>query len=138
MGKSLRFADAVVGEELEPITVEVTLDMIKEYGEILDDNNPYYAENKDFEGPIGQPSLASILAYQPFNTVITPEPGGIHAKQEFEFHAPIRPGVKAKIIGKVVDKYEKRGRKYIIFETRIEDEEGKLLVSGKSYSIVPR
>ncbi len=138
MEKSRRFADIVVGEELEPVIVEVTPEMIKSYGEILDDNNPYYAENRDFQGPIGHPSLASILAYQPFNTVFPPEPGGIHTKQEFEFHAPIRPGVKAKVIGKVVDKYENRGRKYIIFETRIEDEEGKLLVLGKSHSIIPR
>lgn len=138
MEKTLRFADVRVGEELESVTVEVTGDMVGEYGEILGDKNPYYARNEDFAGPIGPPSMASILASKPFDARYNPEPGGIHAKQEFEFHNPILPGTEVRISGKVVDKYEKRGRKYIVFETRIEDEEGRLLVKSKSYSIVPR
>lgn len=138
MEKSRRYADIRVGEELEPVSVEVTEEMIKDYGELLDDRNTYYAENTDFGGPIGHPSLASLLAFKPFDKRYPPEPGGIHAKQEFEFHNPIRPGVMTRISGKIVDKYEKRGRKYIVFESRIEDQEGKLLVSSKTYSIIPR
>lgn len=131
------FEEVKIGDRLEPVTAEVTPELIKEYGDLLGDECGYYDENSDFSGPVGQPSLAGILIFRLYNVRAPAQPGAIHAKQEFEFYHPIRPGIITTISGTIVDKYEKRGRKYIVTETLIEDEEGLLLARGLGYGIVP-
>jgi acyl dehydratase len=39
-----------------------------------------------------------------------------HAWLEFEFLEPIRPGVRVRSYGRVVDKYERRGKPYMVTE----------------------
>ena len=56
---------------------------------------------------------------------------GLHAKMEFEFLEPIRPGVRARSRGKVVDKYERRGKPYMVTEYVTEAEDGTVLVRGR-------
>jgi hypothetical protein len=58
-------------------------------------------------------------------------PGGLHAKMEFEFVEPIRPGMRARSRGRVVDKYERRGKPYMVTEFTTEDETGAVLVRGR-------
>jgi hypothetical protein len=50
---------------------------------------------------------------------------------EFEFHEPIRPGVRARSRGRVVDKYERRGKPYMVTEFETADEDGTVLVRGR-------
>ena len=56
---------------------------------------------------------------------------GLHAKMDFEFLEPIRPGVRTRSRGKVVDKYERRGKPYMVTEFVTEDENGATLVRGR-------
>jgi len=58
-------------------------------------------------------------------------PAGLHAKMEFEFLEPIRPGVRARSRGRVVDKYERRGKPYMVTEYVTEAEDGTVLVRGR-------
>jgi 3-hydroxybutyryl-CoA dehydratase len=58
-------------------------------------------------------------------------PGGLHAKMEFEFVEPIRVGVRARSRGRVIDKYERRGKPYMVTEFTTEDENGRVLVRGR-------
>ena len=50
-------------------------------------------------------------------------PGGIHAKQAIQFHRPIDVGESLSIQGKVVEKFIRKERPYVVadFETRGED-----------------
>ena len=49
-------------------------------------------------------------------------PAGLHAKMQFEFVEPLRVGMRVRTHGKIIDKYERRGRHYMVtqFETREE------------------
>jgi acyl-coenzyme A thioesterase PaaI-like protein len=51
---------------------------------------------------------------------------------QFEFLEPIRVGMRVRSYGKVLDKYEKRGRHYMVtqFETR-DEESGTVLARGQ-------
>jgi len=62
------------------------------------------------------------------NTYVVP--AGLHAKMEFEFVAPIRPGMRVRSRGRVIDKYERRGKPYMVTEYVTEDEHGSVLVRG--------
>ena len=56
---------------------------------------------------------------------------GLHAKMEFEFLEPIRPGVRVRSRGRVIDKYERRGKPYMVTEFSTADEQGTVLVRGR-------
>ena len=135
---SQSYDDIEVGWELQPVFMEVTEELIKDYGELLDDRNTYYNENDDFGGVIGQPALVAILIFRLYNVRYPTLPGGIHAKQEFEFHRPLRPGMSIAISGRIAEKYMKRGRKYVVTETTITDKDGNLIAKGMGHGIVPR
>ena len=52
----------------------------------------------------------------------------IWAKSEHEFIKPIKIGSKVTIRGKVIEKFEKRGRNYVISEYETVDENGEVLL----------
>jgi hypothetical protein len=60
---------------------------------------------------------------------------GIWAKSEHEFIKPMKVGGKVFIRGRVVDKYIKRGREYILSEFETVDENGEVLLKSRETSI---
>jgi acyl-coenzyme A thioesterase PaaI-like protein len=50
---------------------------------------------------------------------------------EFQFVKAIRPGMRVRSRGKVIDKYERRGRPYMVTEYVTEDQDGTVLVRGQ-------
>jgi hypothetical protein len=51
---------------------------------------------------------------------------------EFQFLAPIKVGVRVRSRGRIIDKYERRGRPYMVTEYVTEDvETGAALVRGQ-------
>ncbi|GIX47363.1 MAG: hypothetical protein KatS3mg131_1574 [Candidatus Tectimicrobiota bacterium] len=80
--------------------------------------------------PIAHPTLLGNQALRLRHTKFTVH-GGLHAKQEFEFLEPIRPGMRVRSRGKVIDKYERRGKQYMVTEFVTEDENGTVLVRGR-------
>ena len=63
---------------------------------------------------------------------------GLHARMEFDFLEPIRLGVRVRTRGKVIDKYERRGKPYMVTEYVTEDDTGRVLVRGQfTQMIIP-
>lgn len=56
---------------------------------------------------------------------------GLHAKMEFHFLVPIKPGMRLRSRGRVIDKYERRGKPYMVTEFVTEDADGTPLVRGQ-------
>ena len=56
---------------------------------------------------------------------------GLHAKMEFNFLEPVRPGMRVQTRGRVIDKYERRGRQYMVTEYVTQDAQGTTLVRGQ-------
>ena len=59
----------------------------------------------------------------------------IWAKSEHEFIKPMKIGGKIFIRGKIVDKYIKRGRNYVVTELETVDEAGDVLMKSRETSI---
>lgn len=59
----------------------------------------------------------------------------IWAKSEQEFIKPMKKGSKIFIRGRVVDKYTKRGRNYLVSDYETVDEAGDLLLRSRETSI---
>jgi acyl dehydratase len=56
---------------------------------------------------------------------------GLHAKMEFQFVEPVRTGMRVRSRGRVIDKYVRRGRQYMVTEFVTEDDSGTPLVRGQ-------
>lgn len=54
--------------------------------------------------------------------------GAIFAKQMFALHAPVWVGEPVSGEAKLVERYERRGKNFVVFEGRFTDRDGQLLV----------
>jgi acyl dehydratase len=52
----------------------------------------------------------------------------IRAKQAFRFFAPITVGTTVRAVGRLVEKYERRGRRFVTLEGLFTDASGRSLV----------
>lgn len=101
----------------------------------VEDKNPWYISTSPFGGPIANPAVLLIMGIvaemHRWPIGGTPERVALHAKQSSEFINPARVGKKVRIEGRVVEKYTKRGKDYVVIEARFTDEEGVPLLTYK-------
>ena len=76
------------------------------------------------------PALLGNAGLRFIDSVAPVPPGTLHAKQEIETAAALRLDRKPSLYGKFLDKYERRGRRWFVFEARCRDETG--LIIGRS------
>lgn len=86
------------------------------------------------ERGVAPPMLAAIYIRGAQNALRGP-PGGIHAKQRFHFLTPVRVGDTLETTLTVKDKYEKKGRRYVVSETRTINQHGQEVTRGEIVSI---
>jgi acyl dehydratase len=129
--KPISYDAVTVGEEFKSDDFLIKPEDIDTYGYAVDDHHPWFFENSPFGGKIGPPTLLAnqALFMRHCRYLIN---AGLHAKMQFEFIEPLRPGMRVRSYGKVIDKYERRERHYMItaFETR-DEETGTVLVRGQ-------
>jgi acyl dehydratase len=129
--KTISYEAITVGEELMSDDFTVKPEDVDTFAFAVDDHHPWYFEASPFNGPIAHPTLLGNQALlMRHNKYIVP--AGLHAKMQFEFVEPVRVGMRVRSYGRIVDKYEKRGRHYMVteFETR-EEATGKVLTRGQ-------
>ena len=119
-----------VGEEFFSDDFLIKPEDLETFAFAVDDHYPWYFEDSAFGGPIVHPVMMGnqALMMRHSRYII---PAGLHAKMHFEFVSPMRVGMRVRSYGKVIDKYEKRGRHYMVteFQTREEGTQ-KVLTQG--------
>ena len=129
--KTISYEVVTVGEEFMSDDFLVKPEDVDTFAYAVDDHNPWYFEDSPFGGPIAHPTLLGnqALLMRHGKYIV---PAGLHAKMQFEFLEPVRVGMRVRTRGKVIDKYERRGRHYMVteFETRAE-ETGTALTRGQ-------
>ena len=119
----------------------VSPEVVTAWGEATGDRSPLYrdseeARNSPYKGPIAPPALAFVYLSQGIQDLLREKPpGGVHAKQQLTFFAPVRPGDVLTTSLKVRDKYIKRERKYVVFETTTVNQRGEKVLEGVRMSI---
>ncbi len=128
-------------EGMETGRFEVTLtgEMIDEYLASMDNDHPWFTGTASPFGartapPDLVPKLAMTALFQEFvQRDIGPN---IRAKQAFKFFAPVHPGMKVQAVGRLVEKYERRGKRFITLEALFTDETGTPLVLDRRTQLV--
>lgn len=62
-------------------------------------------------------------------------PGGVHAKQAIRFHRPLAVGETLSIQARVVEKYVRKERPYVVSDFEARGADGSLVSSGRVTSI---
>jgi hypothetical protein len=62
-------------------------------------------------------------------------PGGIHAKQSIRFHRPLLVGETLGLQARIVEKYIRKERPYVVSKFEARDKNGELVASGVITSI---
>lgn len=128
--KKLTYDALQVGEEFVSDTQLVTPEDVETYAFAVEDHHPWFSEASPFGEPVAHPTFLANQALRLRHSRYVVH-AGLHARMEFEFLEPIRHGVRARSRGKVIDKYERRGKPYMVTEYVTEDEHGTVLVRGK-------
>ena len=126
-----------VGDELSRV-LDLTPELVILYADAVEDFNPWYEGWKmntwriegtsPFGGAIVPPLLVShfVLSVQ-FDHTKPFAIGSIHTYHDTELIEPIPVGTQVRITTKAIDKYEKRGRRYVRHEVLVTDEENGTL-----------
>src|SRR5450756_1647156 len=126
-----RTDEKYVGRYYGERRIEITPELVAHYARAVHDQNPWYFGDSPFGGPVA-PSL--ILHSEVYHTIdwYLSYFGNLHARQEFEFFAPIMVGDTVTARRQIVERYLKRDREYVVMETGCYDDDGRLLNRGRT------
>ncbi len=128
-----------IGAETGHTELVVTDQMIDEYLAAMELDLPWFTGAAAPYGKrIAPPDMVPKLCmYTLFQDYLHREIGAnIRAKQAFAFYAPIPVGTKVTAVGRLVEKYERRGRRFVTFEALFTDEAGNKLVLDRRTQLV--
>jgi acyl dehydratase len=106
--------------------------------EAVENVHPWHHERSPWGPPVAPPTVLGNAAMRFLDSIGPVPPGTLHAKQEIETAAALRLDRQPIGYGRFADKYEKRGRKWFVFETRWRDETGLLIGHSTLTMVFPR
>jgi len=90
----------------------------------------------DIEDPDAQfPTIAVKHGSTALSLAFSTSGGGVNARGEAEFFNPPVPGKKIFVTGRIVDKYIRRDKPYLVIEAEAKDEDGRLIERTRTYQM---
>ena len=121
--KPALYADWLIGDEFPPLTFTVTPDVIEEYFSVVNAEKKNYVIDGRQAAP---PNVIAVYLMAVMYRKYPPQQGGIMIGNTFSFHHPIWADETTEITGtgKLTDKFEKKGRKYICYTVQFHRTDG--------------
>jgi 3-hydroxybutyryl-CoA dehydratase len=129
-----RFDDVAVGDVFpaEPLRFHVGSDVVDGFLSATGNDSP---QHRAGQGTRAAPSMIASVYLIDLIMARRSPPGGIHAKQAIRFHRGIDVGETLSIQAKVVEKYVRKERPYIVSEFEAKAADGSLVSTGRVTSI---
>ena len=133
-------SDVYVGRDYGRHDYVITPEMVASYSDAVDDRNPVYTGASPFGGPVA-PALILHSEVYAFRKRPETQPywylpnlyGNLHARQEWDFYAPMLVGDAVSTRSFIAERYEKRGRDYVVNEVLFFGLEGAVLARGRTH-----
>ena len=135
MAEKRRFQDTYIGEGLGPVRYKVTQEMVAYALSQMLGSSSWYSDDTLFGGPIAPSTVTDNDYAVAYRDKFTDE-ASLHAKAEHHYSNPPFIGKDLIVTGKVSDKYSKRGRDFIVFETVTRDEDEREIVRSKNILVI--
>jgi len=134
MTQALTYDSIQVGRTLGPVVHELTPEYVRDYRVATGADAPVAAG----VGSVAPGTMTTIFSTALLGDAGVNRPsGGIHAKQQYRYLAPLRVGSRVTTTGRVIEKFIRNGRKTVVYEALTVDEQGRELARCTATSIVP-
>ncbi len=127
------YKDWEIGAEFPQLKFTITPDIVSEYLSVVDGDTENYAVDGRQAAP---PNVVAVYMMAVMYRKYPPQQGGIMIGNTFNFFHPIWADESTEVVGsgRVTEKYEKRGRKYICYTVDFHRTDGQHLSSVRHTS----
>jgi acyl dehydratase len=105
--------------------------------EATENAHPWHHGRSPWGPPVAPPSILGSICMRFIDWIAPIAPGTLHTRQDVETLAALRLDRQPIAYGKFVEKYERRGRRWAVFESRFRDETGLLIGHGRTTLAFP-
>ena len=131
MDIKLRYEDMKVGQSLGTMEFTTNEDDIEDFVDLVQ----WGKENTPQDALFLPPSFCVSGNVRLLHEFLGGPGNGVWAKSEHKYFNKPEKGKKLIKTGEIADKFIKRGRKYIVWETETKDEDGRLIYRSKETSV---
>jgi len=136
-GVAARYENIELLEDFGPISELVDDYAVKRFAFAMDDYHPWYFGPSPFGRRIAHAGILANDILQLFTQVYDPNTVvGLHTHEELWFVNPILVPERVRLYGKYVEKYERRGKGYVVMEADARGEDGRVLVRHRGIEIL--
>jgi len=125
--------DVQVGRYLGERVLEITPELVRQYSEAVEDDNPWYADRSSFGGPVAPALLLHSEVYRTLAWYLPRIYGNLHARQEWDLFQPAMVGDEVTTRSVIIDRYVKRNREYVVNEVTCFGADGRTLNRGRTH-----
>src|SRR5256885_899189 len=111
----------------------ISSQMVQEYADAVQDHHPWYFSSSPFGAPVAPGLIRHSEMFVDRRWYLPNIYGNLHAKQEWEFFAPIMVGERLTAHSVVTERYLKRGRDYVVNEILLLGADGRVCVRSRTY-----
>jgi acyl dehydratase len=122
-----------VGRDFGGFEFDITPALIENYIAGTGDDNPWYRHSSPLGTPIAPALILHSAVFRRHDWYLPNIFGNLHARQEWEGFAPIRPGDKLHSRSVIIDRYIKREREYVVNECLILDSAGAIRQRSRTH-----
>ncbi len=131
------------GKEFPAISETLTEEKIRSFAEAIETENPLFLEKEHavtskFGSIVAPPMIAYLLFRHSYLADAEMPGGGVGLKMEFEFPRTAKVNETLVTTTKVIESYERDGRKYITLEGRTKNVKGEEVYISRPYAIWPK
>jgi hypothetical protein len=130
------YKDWTVGAEFPPLDFTITPDIVDEYISVVNADRANYVIDGRQAAP---PNVVFVYMMAVMYRLYPPQQGGIMIGNTIAFHNPIWADESTNVVGtgRVTNKFEKKGRRYICYDVEFKRPDGTLLVACSHTSAFP-
>ncbi len=132
----LAYDDIELGKQFGPYYYPLR-DRISRILEATENAHPWQHGRSPWGPPVAPPSILGSICMRFIDWVAPIAPGTLHARQDVSTAAALRLDRQPIGYGKFVEKYERRGRRWAVFEARFRDETGIIIGHGTTTLAFP-
>ena len=127
----LRYDDLTPGRIFRPMAFAITDDLVAQYLDVMGDRNPLYEHDEaaraaGLDGRVAPVGLWGVWGRAAYLRDHRMPGGGVLAGEDVVYVKPARVGDVLSVQARVVDRYVKKERGRVLFETAAHDSSGAL------------
>jgi acyl dehydratase len=122
-----------IGRDFGGFEFDISPATIENYIAGAGDKNSWYTNDSPLGGPVAPALILHSAVFRRHDWYLLNVFGNLHARQEWQGFAPIRPGDKLHSRSVIVDRYIRRDREYVVNECLILDPDGRIIQRSRTH-----